>query len=517
MPEAREKTIDDLGSREHDVLVIGGGIVGAGVVRDAAMRGLRAGLVEQGDFASGTSSRTSRLLHGGLRYLAQGRVGLVHEASTEKRTLHHIAPHLARPLPLVFPAYRGTDWPLWQLRIGVKIYDLLCHGKNLGQSSAMTAGHLLAHFPGLNPYNLHGAVRYYDGLTQDARLVLDTLRSAGHHGAQLANYLRFDGADFRKPGWDCRLIDVLSGDTFRVRTKSVVNATGPWSPTVPHSGIRLRLTKGIHLVVDAARLPVPEALVMSENKRILFVIPWGDRMIVGTTDTEYAGPLDDVVADRDDVRYVLDVTNHAFPDARLSADDVLGTWAGLRPLIAAKSGGPSDISRAHQILSSHPGWIDVAGGKLTTYRLIAEQVVDRVLKALSRRAEPCRTADEPLLAFEPGGQAFLPVTSPGGRTFLSGQEETGKNACPPVYSGILPPPKDREIVVHYCRHEWAERLDDVMIRRTSWHYESSRPGEAAPQVAAWMAEALGWDAARQDAELRRYAERCRRENAWRES
>jgi glycerol-3-phosphate dehydrogenase len=524
MQQSREKMLEDLCSQELDVLIVGGGIVGAGVARDAAMRGLRVGLVEQHDFAFGTSSRTSRLLHGGLRYLAQGRIGLVHEASTEKRILHQIAPHLAQPLPFVFPAYRRTDWPLWQLRLGVKIYDLLCHGRNLGSSSTMTAGHLLAHFPGLNPYDLVGAVRYFDGLTNDARLVLDTLRSAERHGARIVNYLRFENAESRKSGWECRLTDGLMNNTFKVQTRAVINATGPWSATVPFSSVRLRLTKGIHLVIDAARLSVSEALVMSENKRILFVIPWGERVIVGTTDTDYAGPLDEIYADADDVRYVLDVTNHAFPEARLSPQDVIGTWAGLRPLIAAKGGGPSDISRVHQISQPHPGWLDVAGGKLTTYRLIAEQTVDRLLIFLGRRGQSCRTAEEPLLTFESGGQAFLPV-----------KEETDKNVYPPEVpmgtipfsvrenrdslqqvSGILPPPRDREIVAFYCRNEWAVHLDDIMIRRTSWHYESRSPEEGAPLVAAWMAEELDWDAARQDAELGRYRVLCRRQNAWRE-
>jgi len=175
---------------ELDVLVIGGGIVGAGVARDAAMRGLSVGLVEQHDLAFGTSSRSSRLLHGGLRYLAQGHIGLVWEASREKRVLHRIAPHLAEPLPLVFPTYRGAGWPLWKMRIGVKLYDLLCGGRNLGPSSSLSRSKLLEHLPDVNPENLTGAVRYYDGLTNDARLVLDTLRSAAEQGATILNYSR---------------------------------------------------------------------------------------------------------------------------------------------------------------------------------------------------------------------------------------------------------------------------------------------------------------------------------------
>ncbi|MCR4411437.1 MAG: glycerol-3-phosphate dehydrogenase/oxidase [Thermoguttaceae bacterium] len=459
-----------------DVLVLGGGIVGAGVARDAAMRGLRVGLVEQHDFAFGTSSRSSRLLHGGLRYLAQGRIGLVYEASREKRVLHRIAPHLAEPLAFVFPTYRGSGWPLWQLRIGVRIYDLLCGGRNLGPSSAMTPSEVLAHVPGLNREGLTGAVRYYDGLTNDARLVLDTLRSAAASGAVLLNYTRWEHAAPDGPGWRCGVRDVLADRGHEVRARTIVNATGPWAESLPQSGIRLRLTKGVHLVVDRDRLPVPDAVVMTQGRRILFAIPWGRRVILGTTDTDYAGPIDDVRTEAADVEYVLGVVNRAFPCAGLTASDVRATWAGLRPLIASRRGGPSDISRSHEIRMPHRGWIDVAGGKLTTYRLIAEQVVDRVAGVLGRGRLACTTAHAPLLPPEA----------------VEGQ------------SGILPPPVRPEVVEHACRHEWSMHLDDVVLRRTSWQYDEDNPGEVAERVSGWMAAELGWDEATRRSEVERY-------------
>src|SRR5437667_9112245 len=203
--KSRAAALQAFSSGTWDLLVIGGGIVGAGIARDAAMRGLRVGLVEQHDFAFGTSSRSSRLLHGGVRYLAQGRLGLVRQASVEKRILHRIAPHLAEPLAFVFPAYRGTDWPLWQLRIGVKIYDLLCGGRNFGKSSSMTGEQVVNRVPGLEKKQLTGAIRYFDGLTNDARLVLDTLRSAARNGATVMNYLKFKNASHATdgPGWVC--------------------------------------------------------------------------------------------------------------------------------------------------------------------------------------------------------------------------------------------------------------------------------------------------------------------------
>ncbi len=434
------------------------------------MRGLRTGLVEQRDFAFGTSSRSSRLLHGGIRYLAQGRIGLVREASLEKTILHRIAPHLAAPLPFVFPTYRqNPKWKLWQLMFGVKLYDLLCSGRNLGSSSWMDAEETAAHVKGLSADGLKGSVRYFDGFTNDARLVIDSLRSASHHGAALLNYSKLASA--RRDGlWQC---EIESDTRFTIQTKVVVNATGPWAHDLPHSAVKLRLTKGIHLVVDRSRLSVPDAVVMSEGSRILFVIPWGERTIIGTTDTDYEGALTEVFADADDVAYVLRIANEHFPAANLVTSDVISTWAGLRPLIADPKGRPSDISRSHEIKSPEPNWWDVAGGKLTTCRLMAEQAVDRLITAAGLHAQSCRTADEPLL-----------------------QE--------PHFSGITPPECSREAVEHFCHHEWAQHLDDVMIRRTSWHYYHANAAELAKDVVAWMAEALDWDSGRLEDEWRRY-------------
>jgi glycerol-3-phosphate dehydrogenase len=459
-----------------DMLVIGGGIVGAGVARDAAMRGLRVGLVEKSDFASGTSSRSSRLLHGGLRYLAQGRLGLVREASVEKVTIHRIAAHLATPLPFIFPTYSGTDWKLWKLRIGVKLYDWLCSGRNLGKSTSMDTDEVLGMLPSLKADGLTGAVRYFDGLTNDARLVLDTLRSAEAHGAMLSNYAALESA--RRDGdlWHCRIQDHQAYREIEVVARSIVNAAGAWAPTFPASDVRLRVTKGVHLVIDRDRLPSPDAVVMTEGKRILFAIPWGQRMILGTTDTDYDGPLDTPTCDAEDVRYVLDVVNANFPSASIGEADVISAWAGLRPLVANANGSPSDISRRHEIRMAQPGWFDVTGGKLTTYRLMAEQTVDEVAAYIGKRIGSCTTAEEPLLPDEPQ----------------------------PQFSGILPPPVTREAVEHYCAREWAVHLEDVMIRRTSWRYYHRDHVQIASRVAEWMRELLGWDPPTAERELASY-------------
>ena len=474
LPPDRSSTLARLASESFDLLVVGGGIVGSGVARDAALRGLRVALVDQQDFAAGTSSRSTRLLHGGLRYLAQGEFGLVREASLEKKILHRIAPHLGQPLGFVFPAYAGEGPPLWQLRIGVKLYDLLCSGRNFEPSRGLSREEARAWVPGLKAEGLRGAVRYFDALTNDARLVIDTLRSAARHGAVLANHVRLTGATAGSDGWECQMTPTAPDEApFKLRARTLVNATGPWADRLAHSSVKLRLTKGVHLVVDHRRLPVPDAVVVTEGKRILFVIPWGERVILGTTDTDYAGDPAAVTTEPADIAYVLRSVNEFFPQAELRAADIISTWAGLRPLVANPDGSPSDISRAHEIRSPRSGWWDITGGKLTTYRLMAEQAVDAVVRHLGRPPVPCRTAQEPLL--EPGA---------------------GTDG-----SGILPGPCTPAAVAHHVRAEWACHLADVVVRRGGWCYYDRDFARRLTEVAAWMGAAAGWDAARREREI----------------
>lgn len=483
----RKEVLNGLAKSELDILVVGGGIVGAGVVRDAAMRGLRTALVEQNDFASGTSSRSSRLLHGGLRYLAQGRVGLVREASLEKSVVQHIAPHLAEPLPFLFPTFKSEkDWILWQLKIGVKIYDLLCSGRNFGASEWLSRQQIQSKLPGLTNDGLQGAVRYYDGFTNDARLTIDSIHSAQRHGATVLNYCQLLQTS-KGPTWNCEFLDKVTGEKLHARARTIVNATGPWADKVPHSQVRLRTTKGVHLVVDRQRLPVPETVVLTEGKRILFAIVWGKRVILGTTDTDYSGPPEAVRVESSDIAYVLGVVNRFFPSSQLKTGEVISAWAGLRPLIADPSGKPSDISRSHQIRQPEPGWWDVAGGKLTTYRLMAEQTVDRVVKELggaNGHIQACRTNVEPLLA---------------------GKAE---------YSGITPPPFSRKAVEHYCTQEWARSLEDVLLRRSSWYYYDPPTPEQVRLVADWMAETLQWSASEKASALASFVALQQAEAEW---
>ena len=470
-----ERNLDALNGATFDLLVIGGGIVGAGVARDAAMRGLHTLLVDRADFASGTSSKSSRLLHGGLRYLGQGRLGLVREASMEKMLLSRIAPHICQPLPFLFPVWRGVGVPLWQLSLGVRLYDLLCGGQNLGQSSTLGPDALIRIAPGLRRERLVGATRHFDAQTNDARLVIDTLRSAEACGAVLRNYTTFVSGNRSGGNWDCEVRDGIGGNTTVLNARSIVNAAGAWASRLPQSGIRLRLTKGCHAVFDRARLPIEEAIILTESNRILFVIPWGERIILGTTDTDYEGDPADARTDSSDIGYILNVVNVAFPSAHLDETDVVSSWAGVRPLIAPRRstpGAPSEISRGHVIQMTEPGWFDVAGGKLTTYRLMAEQSVDRVGSFLGRKLPKSLTAARPL--------------SRG------------------PFSGVLPPPVGPDVVRECCRNEWALHLDDVLLRRTSWHFYHSNRDSIAERSAAWMGEELGWSHDEQFQELDRY-------------
>ncbi|QQE12397.1 glycerol-3-phosphate dehydrogenase/oxidase [Planctomycetota bacterium] len=474
----RNQSIDDATSQVLDLLVIGGGIVGSGVARDAAMRGLKTAVVDKNDVSFGTSSRSSRLLHGGIRYLQQMRVGLVREASVEKCTIGDIAPHLAKGLRFIYPVYKHHPFKMWQMKIGVKVYDFLCGGRNFGKSESANVKGTQDWLPTINTDQLTGSVRYFDGLTSDSRLVIDTLRSAEQYGASVINYMQMVSAKRADGIWECKIQDQLTGESKTVKARTVVNATGPWSEQFKQSQLHLRPSKGVHLVIDRSHLPIDDAVVITEGKRILFVIPWGERLILGTTDTDYQDDINDVRTDQEDIDYIIKAANGAFEKLNLTDKDIISHWVGLRPLIADPNGNPSDISRKHQILQTKEGWLDIGGGKLTTYRLMAEETIDIIVKKLSKKFEKCRTADEPLLAV--------------------GLKED--------YTGIVPCNVSREAVHYYCTEEWAKTLTDVMVRRSSWQHYHQEDDLIADQVSQWMAEILGWNETERQKQLADYAD-----------
>ncbi|HEX4628036.1 MAG TPA: glycerol-3-phosphate dehydrogenase/oxidase, partial [Gemmatimonadales bacterium] len=397
-----------------DLLVIGGGITGAGIARDAALRGFRTALVDQGDFAGGTSSVSSRLVHGGIRYLEQGDFRLVFEASRERRILLRIAPHLVHPLPFVFPVYRGARVPAWKLRAGMWLYDILAAFRNVKMHRWLNAKATRRLEPGLREKELQGAALYYDAQTDDARLAIATMRSAARAGALVANYAEVTALlkpDGRTSGAFLR--DGLTGQPHTVRALVVVNASGPWVDRVrrldePAAQPLLRLTKGAHIVVARQRVGHTRAVTLMSplDGRVMFVIPWGDLSYIGTTDTDEDASPEEVRATARDVIYLLRSANAFFPQARLSPRDVIATWAGLRPLLRpTRAVAPSQASREHRVVESPSGLVTIAGGKLTTHRVMARDVVDRVayrLRALDGRPRAPRAPTDRMPL--PGGE-----------------------------------------------------------------------------------------------------------------
>ena len=504
-----------------DVLVIGGGVVGAGIARDAAMRGLRVVLVERGDLGSGTSSHSSRLVHGGLRYLEHGELRLVFEALHERAVLRRIAPHLVHPLAFVFPVHRGDRVPLWKLLAGLWLYDLLAGTRNVRAHRMLGKRALLRAEPMLRERGLVGGARYWDCQVDDARLTLATARSAEAHGAALVTHTAVEGLEFldgRVAG--ARLVDALTGERGTVQARVVVNATGPWSDALrrmedPAAAPVLRLTRGSHVLVPRARLGHTDAVTLTSavDGRVMFVLPWGEWSYIGTTDTDHDGGPDEVHATDADVTYLLRSANAAFPNARLVVEDVVARWSGVRPLVRSDASlSTAAVSREHLILTGSGGMLSIIGGKLTTYRRMAAQLVDQVTETLARldgRPRPPRapTDVEPL----PGGAA-ADLTPLRARALEAGLSETTADHLVDRYGDevlalvnlVL---ADRRLaerlhpahpaiaaqVVHAVRRELACTVDDVLVRRIHLYYETPDGGRAAAAVTAkLMGDLFGW-------------------------
>lgn len=382
----------------YDLVVIGGGITGAGIARDAALRGMKVVLFEKSDYASGTSSKSSKLIHGGLRYLEHGEIRLVFESVSERNVQTRVAPHLVRPLPFLIPIYEGVRPGFEIMNLGLWIYDSLAmfrvprlHRAFRGTKAA------LALEPQLQPQGLRGVLEYYDCAADDARMVLENAIDAISLGAECHTYtevIRFErGADRRITGVTVR--DRLTGKEWSVTARAVILAAGAWTDEMIRkfelsaNGGKprqlLRRTKGVHIVLPRERLPLARAitLISPVDGRVMFALPWRDRSVLGTTDTDFEGTADDVAADAADVKYLCDSGNGYFPDANLQPEDVIATWAGLRPLIAPPSDvDESSVSREHEIFTRNDGLVIIAGGKLTTYRRMARETVGKTLDLL---------------------------------------------------------------------------------------------------------------------------------------
>ncbi len=404
---SRDVTWERFQSGVFDVLVVGGGITGAGVARDAALRGLKVALLEADDWASGTSSRSSRLIHGGVRYLEHGHFHMVFESSRERRTLLQIAPHLVKPLRFTWPVYKGARIPRWKLRAGLLAYDALSLFRNVGRHTGVSRAEIQRLEPELRDDALVGGARYWDASTDDVRLTLANVIAASEAGAVVMNHAPVINFLHDSTGrvTGARVRDAASGNECDVRAPVVLNATGPWSDMtrrmddgVQHDAVLG--SKGVHLAVPRNRVPCRDALTLLHptDGRVFFILPSPVHTIIGTTETPAESGPSDVRANRRDVQYLLAAANYFYPDAKLAEADVISAWAGVRPLVAHSGTSANDASREHHIATAASGLISVTGGKLTTYRAMAAELVDVVEKALakSKTLTPSLTAELPL-------------------------------------------------------------------------------------------------------------------------
>lgn len=387
----RDQNIKKLESEFFDLAIIGGGITGAGVARDAASRGMKVALVEAADYASGTSSRSSKLIHGGIRYLENLEFHLVFEALSERKILFEIAPHLVHPLRFVLPLYKGGRVGMFKMGLGMWLYDALALFEAPEMHERLTAAELAHQVPTLRARDLLGGYRYSDAYMDDDRLVFETLRSACQYDCIAANYVSAEDVEVasntkKVTALVCR--DKLSGKSFSIRARYVVSTVGPWTDRVGAKLLKtwkrkLRPSKGVHLTFPRSKLPISDAVVMAAEKRIVFAIPRMEMVIVGTTDTDFAEDPSQVTTQRADVDYLLNVVADYFPGAQLQESDVLASYAGVRPLIDDGASTESKTSREHMIFHDPLGVTFVAGGKYTTYRHMAEQTVKQILSFFS--------------------------------------------------------------------------------------------------------------------------------------
>jgi glycerol-3-phosphate dehydrogenase len=537
----RRSALERLRTGDFDVLVVGGGITGAGVALDAAARGLRVALVDQSDFAAGTSSKSSKLIHGGLRYLQQGDVALVYEALHERQRLLRNAPHLVRTLPFMIPVMtrdgvvsrkiaRALGSALW-------MYDLTGGWRVDRLHRRLRAKAARAHMPTLNAERLSSAYLYFDATADDVRLTLAVVRSAIERDAVALNYCGVTALNKDASG---SLIGARvrthDGESFDVRARSVVNATGVWGDAIRRMDVggdstTIRPAKGIHITVpwELVRNDIAVVIPVPGDKRSLFVVPQMPNAdgsyrytYVGTTDTDYRGSIDDPQCTQEDVDYCLRALNKAVSAGRpITRDDVVGTWAGLRPLVAtsdgeAGKGRTADLSRRHKLIVSESGMVTITGGKLTTYRKMAQHTVDAVLDTLRRRGEAPRAArctTKRLALFAATSRncedhlvSRFGTESAAVRALVEADPSLGQ----PLVPGL---PYLRAEAVYSARHEFVVTLDDLLSRRTrGLIYDRRATAGAAREVARLVADELGWDDARIDGEVKRFLDVCARED-----
>lgn len=537
-PTRRSVAWDELVTDEWDVLVVGGGVTGAGVALDAATRGLKVALVESRDLASGTSSRSSKLFHGGLRYLEMLDFGLVREALHERDLmLEKLAPHLVTPVPFLYPL-KHRVWERPYVGAGLLLYDVLAGRSPMPRHRHLTRQQALRRAPALRPTALTGALQYYDAATDDARHTMMLARTAAAYGACVLTSTEVTGLVLegaRVVGAHVR--DVESGRIGSVRARVVVGCTGVWSDFLHEmAGVprpyRVRASKGVHLLVPRERIESSTGLILRTEKSVLFVIPWGEHWVVGTTDTPWDLTLEHPAATRADIDYILSHVNEVL-HRPLTDDDIVGVYVGLRPLLAPAdddAASTTKLSREHQVAHPLPGLVTVAGGKYTTYRVMAEDAVDEAAADLPLVVPSSVTEDVPLLGAagyhatrnrEAAIAARYGVPREAVARMAGRYGDLVEEVLQPSLSDASltkPVPGAPHYLMAEIRyavtHEGALHLDDLLARRTRISVDTSHRGvESAPAVAALVGPLLGWSAAREQEEIAAYLRRVEHERA----
>ncbi len=531
--DRRRSDLSTLASESFDVLVVGGGIVGCGALLDATSRGLRAALVEREDIAVGTSSRSSRLIHGGLRYLEQFRIHLVREALAERARLLRLAPHLVRLEPLLFPLYGRPVVTRAFYEAGMTLYDVLGARRDGGWHRHLSAAETIELSPTVRSAGLRGSLIYHDGVEDDARYALTVARTAQRSGATVVTRAAVEGLveeGGRLVG--ARVRDAIGGDVLEVRARAVVDATGVWAadPSAPLSGGSTRIvpSRGAHLVVRRDRIPSSVGLTVRVPGKVVFLVPWPGHWLIGTTDAPYHGPIDRPTAGVDEVDELIAAVNRAL-DVDLGREDVVGTYAGLRPLIAPSSGSTLTASREHRVVVEANRLVRVSGGKYTTYRVMARDAIDAAVRELGfePKDRPSRTASLALVGATDREALDALATSlasahslaPAVATRLVNRHGTQASEVAAVGAGEgllsrLGPEIDHleAEVTWAAREEMALSLDDVLARRMRLVQElPDRGASIVPRVAELLGRELGWDEARRGRESTEFLESARRE------
>ena len=474
MTEKKRKLFDG----PYDLVVIGGGITGAGIIRDASMRGLKTLLVEKGDFSSGTSSRSGKLIHGGLRYLKYFQFKLVYESCKERYYLWKIvAPHIVKRVKFFYPFFKSNKTPSWLILLGVFLYSALANFRSLGMPRLILRNKLYQLIPSLNP-SAWGGVAYYDCRANDSRLTIDTLKSAEQAGGEVRNYLEVLRVEVVGGDYLLSLKDHIdNGNIFKIKSHSIINATGAWSDVVLGDRVQgnqklfnLKMSEGIHLIFSQQKLSLKEVLTLEAraDHRNIYCVPWGDYVLIGTTDRIYTGNPDSPQIQSEDVAYLLDTLNFYFPKANISPQDILSATVGIRPLVGSSNGKrEEEISRDYEFYFSAPAMLSVTGGKLTTYRLMAKKCLDLMIKKniFQHNLSPCKT-------LSPISGADIEDE----KAVLNKFERNMFNRYGSNYKYIVkldgPDGKIPKLEYYWkeiryiVENEYVERLEDLLVRRT---------------------------------------------------